>query len=307
MPCYIVTETNWPMKQNKEGWIGGRRRDSRVEGLELTSSHKNSKITTNRWTTINKDWKLPKKILYIQRQRRRSHSRGSTFSVQSNSILVGWATYTLENNYIAEILPQEWESWAPYQAPQPGGLSSEGGAPRAFGFEGQQKLYRPGGNRDSTLGGHTQVFRTKQWLHKYLSQAYLWVLEGFLGRKGLAVTLCGGKDTGGRGPREYSSVWALPEVTILAPRPPIQQPAGSFQCWDASGQTTNRLGTQPNPSADRLPEVILSSQPMHTPWHSTAHQQDKTQVHPPVSRQPSLPPGSLKKSLDQPHPPWDSH
>lgn len=43
-----------------------------------------------------------------------------------------------------------------------GGLALEGGAPRAFGMEGQwglsEELHRPGGNRDSILGGCTQGF-----------------------------------------------------------------------------------------------------------------------------------------------------
>ena len=34
-----------------------------------------------------------------------------------------------------------------------------------------------------------------------------------------------------------------------------------LQCWEASGQTTNRLGTQPHLSADRLPKVIWDTQP----------------------------------------------
>ena len=39
-----------------------------------------------------------------------------------------------------------------------------------------------------------------------------------------------------------------------------------LQCWDASGQTTNSVGTQPHPSADRVPKVILSPQlPLNTP------------------------------------------
>lgn len=33
--------------------------DDRVEGLKLTSSHENAKITTNQWTNMDKkDWKL---------------------------------------------------------------------------------------------------------------------------------------------------------------------------------------------------------------------------------------------------------
>ena len=39
-----------------------------AEGLELTSCHKNTKITNNCLKTVGKkDWNLPKKILYIQR------------------------------------------------------------------------------------------------------------------------------------------------------------------------------------------------------------------------------------------------
>ena len=39
-----------------------------------------------------------------------------------------------------------------------------------------------------------------------------------------------------------------------------------LQCWDASGHTTNRVGTQPHPSSDRLPKVIQSQQPpINTP------------------------------------------
>ena len=34
-----------------------------------------------------------------------------------------------------------------------------------------------------------------------------------------------------------------------------------LQCWEASGQTTNRLGTQPHLSADRLPKVSWDTQP----------------------------------------------
>ena len=43
-----------------------------------------------------------------------------------------------------------------------------------------------------------------------------------------------------------------------------------LQCWHASGQTTNSEGTQPHPSADRLPKVFLSSQlPLNIPLDTT--------------------------------------
>lgn len=44
--------------------------------------------------------------------------------IQSNSILMGWATHKLENNYITEVFLQEWKFWAPHQVPQPRVLAS---------------------------------------------------------------------------------------------------------------------------------------------------------------------------------------
>ena len=70
--------------------------------------------------------------------------------------------------------------------------------------------------------------REKKWLHRNLGQTYPWALEGLLRRHVSAVAHCGGKDTGGGVPWEYSFAWALLEVTILALRPgPTQQPASS--------------------------------------------------------------------------------
>ena len=48
------------------------------------------------------------------------------------------------------------------------------------------------------------------------------------------------------------------------------RPGPAQQCWEASGQTTNRAGTKPHPSSDRLRKVFLSLQPpLNTP-HDTA-------------------------------------
>ena len=138
------------------------KQDGRVEGLQLTSYHENTKITTNCWTTIDETgWNLPKKIFYIQRQRRSHNEMVQGAHLWYNQIHNcqggDWRT---KNNYIAEVLPQEWEFWDPEQDPQPEGLALGRGTPRAFDFEGQwawvQELHRTGGNRDSTLGGHTQ-------------------------------------------------------------------------------------------------------------------------------------------------------
>ena len=64
----------------------------------------------------------------------------------------------------------------------------------------------------------TGLLRGKQRLHYWRvhtkfhvhwdpeHQTYLWVLEGFLGKQGLPMAHCGGKDAGGRGTSEYSLV-----------------------------------------------------------------------------------------------------
>ena len=146
-------------KQSIEG-----RQDGRVE-LELPSSHKNTKITTNCWTTIDKkDWNVSKKIFYIQRQRKSHNEMTGGTHLWNNQIpqVTVWVTHRLENKYIAKVLAQEWEFWASHWAPQPRGLALGGGTPRAFGLKASgawvQELHRTGWKRDSTLGGCTQGF-----------------------------------------------------------------------------------------------------------------------------------------------------
>ena len=42
-----------------------------------------------------------------------------------------------------------------------------------------------------------------------------------------------------------------------------------LQCWNTSGQTTSRIGTQPHTSADRLPKaVLISKPPLDTPLYT---------------------------------------
>ena len=62
-----------------------------------------------------------------------------------------------------------------------------------------------------------------------------------------------------------------------------------LQSWEASGQTTNRVGTQPHPGEDRLYKVILTPEPPLTTPLDPVHQRDKTQLHPLVGRHHSLP------------------
>ena len=96
---------------------------------------------------------------------------------------------------------------------------------------------------------------------------YLLVLEGLLQRRGVAVSHCEDKDTGSRSSGKYSLVRALPESAIS----PTKEP-GRLQCWVASGQTANREGTQPHPSAGKQIKVLLSS----------AHQSNTQLYTPPV-------------------------
>lgn len=72
--------------------------DGRVQGPELTSFHKNTKLTTNCRTTT--DIKKKKDILLSKTKKPRDVRR-STF------MIIKFQTHKLENNYISEVLPQE--------------------------------------------------------------------------------------------------------------------------------------------------------------------------------------------------------
>ena len=118
---------------------------------------------------------------------------------------------------------------------------------------------RTWGNRDFILEGtHSSVLigtqEKEQWPHRRLNQTYLLVLEGLLQRRGwlyvtvrtrtLAAEVLG------------STPWCKPSQSLpLAPPKSL----GRLQCWVASGQTANREGTQPHPSAVKWLKVLLSS------------------------------------------------
>ena len=136
-----------------------------------------------------------------------------------------------------------------------------------------QDFNRAGGNRDSTLGGQTQSSMRigtqgkEQWCQRRLNQTYLLVLEGLLQRRQrlwltvstrtLAEEVLG------------STPWCEPSqsLPLASPKSP-----GRLQCWVASGQTTNREGTQPHPSAVKWIKVLLRS----------AHQSNSQLYPPPV-------------------------
>jgi len=98
--------------------------------------------------------------------------------------------------------------------------------------------------------------RVKQGHHEKLGQIYLLVLEGIMGKKGVAMTCCRGKEL-----EDYSSAWTPLEAAIFGKAGTIHQG------WEAPGQITNSVGTQPHPSANILPKVLLGTQlSLIIPW-----------------------------------------
>ena len=173
-------------------------------------------------------------------------SRRGTITVKSNPITAGWVTHRLENTYTTEVHPLKWRFWAPRQASQPGGLATVGGIPRESDLKASgiwlQDFDRTGGNRDSTLRGHTRsrvcigTQRKEQWPHRKLNQTYLLVLEGLLQRREVAVPHREDKDTGSRSSGKYSLAWALPESAISPTKEPIGSSAGSPQAKQPTGR-----------------------------------------------------------------------
>ena len=143
-------------------------------------------------------------------------------------------------------------------------------------------------NRNSTLGGHTQglVHTGTQGKSNYFKGAWFrptcWSWWVFWRGRGGFGSLWGQ----GHWWQTYQSVLIGVSVpggchfeTKVWPHPTAYR----LQCWDASGQTTSRAGTQSHPSADRLPKVSLSPwRPPNTPLdtsllargtrHSSIHQ-----------------------------------
>ena len=105
----------------------------------------------------------------------------------------------------------------------------------------------------------------KQWLHGSQVQTYVVVLEGLLEGWGVAVVDSGLKDTGGRAICEYSLGWILLDTYILASTGPCITTC-RFQGWCASCQTSNRVGTEPRLSKDRmLTDFLGPQQPLNMP------------------------------------------
>ena len=193
-----------------------------------------------------KHWNLPKKIPYIQRQRRNNNKTVGGAQSQQNQI-----------PYPRGAWPTNWKT----VTPQKFSYRSESPEPhvRLPSLEVQQQeeepqriwLWRPAGfdHRNSTglgkaetpllEGWHKIVCAPeprgkKQWPHKRLGPNYLLVIEGLLQRCGVAVAHCGDKDTGSRSV-EYSLVWALPEAAISPTLQPVGTSAGTPLAMQPTG------------------------------------------------------------------------
>ena len=82
-----------------------------------------------------------------------------------------------------------------------------------------------------------------------------------------------------------------------------------LQCWYVSGQTTNRVRTQPHPSSDRLPKVFLSPQPpLNIPLDTVLPTREtrSSSTHQWGDTIPSYQEACMS-ILDQPHPPGGKH
>ena len=146
-----------------------------------------------------------------------------------------------------------------------------------------QDFYSTGGNRDSTLGGHTQssvhtgTQGREQWPHRRLNQTYLLVLEGLLQRWGVAVAHCGDKDTGSRSSGKYS--WHEPSQSS-----PLAPPKSRVGSSAGSPQAKQPTGREPSPTHQQTSGLkFYWALPIRATPSSTHHQ--------------SLPSGSFHKPL----------
>ena len=178
--------------------------DGGVEGCALTPSCESMGIKTNCWTIIDrKTLELTKKDTPHPKTKDKPQwdGRRGAITIKSNPITAGWVTHKLENTYTTEVHPLE-RMFCPHVGLPNLGVRQweykflENQTLKASGI-GLQDLDRTGGNRDSTLGGHTQssvhteTQGKEQWPHRRLNQTYLLVLEGLLQRQDGGVCGCG--------------------------------------------------------------------------------------------------------------------
>ena len=193
-------------------------------------------------------------------------------------------------DYIADIPPQEREFWAPHQTPKTGVPASGGGTTEHLTLKASrawlQELHGMGEREIPLFEGTYKACAhqdpaQKQWLHGSQVQTYVMVLEGLLEGWGVAVVDSGFKDTGGRAICEYSLGWILLDIYILASTGPCITTC-RFQGWCASCQTSNKVGTEPRLSKDRmLTDFLGPQQPLNMPL-GRAMPTRESQFHLPV-------------------------
>ena len=161
----------------------------------LIFSCESTKITTRCWTIIGRKMlEHTKERCSMSKDKWRASLRWyEGCMLKSNPITTGWATHKLQNNNTKEVLPLLWRS-EPHSS-----LGIQQGTRNPQGIW----LWRPVGldcktftkleETDTPLleGTNNTLWapgtrRKEQWLHRRLTQTYLWVLEGLLRSRELA-------------------------------------------------------------------------------------------------------------------------
>ena len=170
-------------------------------------------------------------------------------------------THKLENNYNKEVLLLLKVLGSTSYSPTWGsgrGTGNPQGIWRSAGFDYRTST---GLGETETLGGHKQNLvctRTQgkgAVPHKRLSPTCLWVFGGLLQRRDLRW---------GQGQQQYWEVWRVGISPLGGGRHyPYRRTSSSnteiadSQDWVTSGQTTNREGAQPHPSAENWIKDLL--------------------------------------------------
>ena len=156
----ISNRKTWRWMYNR-----GSRQYSRVEGLELTSSHESNKIKTNCWTIINKKvlniWK--KCILQPKTKKKKDSGRGCFFNIiKSYTCQVG-SPQTWKLLYCRGSLTGV-RVLSPTLGSKAWGLATEREAHKHLALKANeacvQEFHRTGEISDSTLGGITYFMCT---------------------------------------------------------------------------------------------------------------------------------------------------
>ena len=254
------------------------------------SHSENTWITTDCWTVIDRETlELTKKDTPHPKTKEKPHwdSRRGTITIKSNPITAGWWLTNWRT-----LIPQKSTHWREGSEPHVRLPNLEVRQWEEEFLEDQtlkgsgiwlQDFDRTGGNRDSTLGGHTQssvLIRTQgkeQWPHRRLNQTYLLVLEiscrgcGWLwltvGTRTLAAEVLG------------STPWHEPSQSL-----PFTPPKSLVGSSAGSSQAKRPTGREPSPTHQQTSGFkFYWALPRRATPSSTHHQ--------------SLPSGSLHKPL----------